>query len=318
MTLSRPPIQAERLPHPIRPHVSSTAAPSQQALDRLRDALNPLNLNEKEQASLLQLQEKVKMFNSVIPDLRLALPTHRYSHKPYLSVDLHVCADYYFKCAHAQFDENPGSEIADLLNSLLDYHPLEWDVCGWKNDFVAALVLGHFKGSLSRQKEVANRWLKRYWKSERQKEREVDVALSPKRMFASSAIFDLEMLVLMDKTPGIWIKPGFRGYASFVNWLNKNWLRLACRKSGPVLMHELVSKFRHTHQVKFSDSELLEICEVYRGIESQHPEGAVPPYQVVLTLMARRHNVSPRLVNKLRAEQNRRRNVGITPKKARS
>jgi len=138
-------------------------------------------------------------------------------------------------------------------------------------------------------------------------------------MAASSAVFELNHLMSMDENPELWIGPGFRMYATFVNWLNKNWAALAGKKSGPALLKDVVSKFRHKRQdVAFSDSDLAEICDVYGSIESSHPAGAVPPYQVVLTLVARKHKVSPRLVSKVRAEQNKRRSSHVTPKKARS
>jgi hypothetical protein len=215
--------------------------------------------------------------------------------------------------------DDAGSKIANLLTSFLKQYPLEWKVCSWKNDFIAELMLGEFDGTLNEQSEIAERWLKWYWKREQQKNRETDIYLSPKRMAASSAVLELEMLGIIDHSPQLWIVPGFAGYATFVNWLNRHWAGLAYKKRGLALVKDAVSKFRHRRPaVAFSDSALAEICDAYESIESSHPAGAVPPYQVVLTLVAKRHNVSPRLVSEMRAEQNKRRRSHITSKKARS
>jgi hypothetical protein len=277
------------------------------------------DLTEKEQASLVELHAKIKLCNKKVPDLRLQLPSPCLSYRPYLSLNLEICADYYFRCAHVRFDDDSGGKVADLLTSLLEQYPLEWDVCAWKNDFIAGLMLGEFNGTLSKRKEVAERWWKWYWKRKQRMNRETDIYLSPKRTAASSAVLELEMLESMDDNPQLWICPGFSGYATFVKWLNKNWAALAGKKSGLALLQDLVSKFRQRRQdVAFSDSVLEEICGVYASIESSHPAGAVPPYQVVLTLVARKHNVSPRLVSAERAELNKRRSSHITPKKARS
>lgn len=314
-------VRPECLPGPTRHCVSATEArvgdvPSKTLLRR---ALGPRELTEQEEVSLVELRAKINMYNKAVPRLRLQLPSYSFSYRPYLSLKLEICVDYYFECAHLRFHDNAGSKIVNLLTSFLEQYPLEWKVCSWKNDFIADLVLGEFNGTLNEQREVAERWLKGYWKREQQKNRETDIYLSPKRMAASSAVHELEMLGIMDHNPELWIVPGFAGYVTFVNWLNRHWAALAYKKSGPALLMDVVSKFRPRRQaVAFSDSDLAEICDAYESIESSHPAGAVPPYQVVLTLVAKRHKVSSRLVSEMRAEQNKRRRSHITSKKARS
>jgi hypothetical protein len=312
-------IRPECVPGPTRHCVSATEAKDAAVKTLLRRALGPRELTEPEQASLVELRAKINMYNKAVPRLRLQLPSYSFSYRPYLSLNLEICADYYFKCAHLRFHDDAANKIVNFLTSFLEQYPLEWKVCSWKNDFIAELMLGEFNGSLNEQRENAERWLKWYWKRDQQKNRETDIYLSPKRMAASSAVLELEMLGIMDHHPQLWIVPGFAGYATFVNWLNRHWAALAYNKSGPALLKEVVSKFRPRRQaVAFSDSDLAEICDAYESIESSHPAGAVPPYQVVLTLVAKRHKVSPRLVSEMRAEQNKRRRSHITSKKARS
>jgi hypothetical protein len=275
-------------------------------------------LTDEEQKSFTELQARIKMYNRAIPELRITLPPHRMSAVSYLSLNLQICADYYFKCEGLRFDENAATQIAACLSSLLQEHPLEWRVCAWKNDFIAEIMLGEL-GCSGDRKKAAEYWLRWYWNREKKQSRDTDLYLSPKRMAASSAVLELEFLLIMDENPELFIRPGFRAHATFVRWLNKHWPVLANKRKGPALVQEMVKKFREKHRdLSFTDSDLGNICEAYESIEQLYDPGTVPASQVVLTLVARKHRVSSRLVTRMRAEQNKLRRSLDARKKARS
>jgi hypothetical protein len=270
-------------------------------------------MTEEEKKSFAELKMRIRVCNRAVPALRLQIPESNIPFNP------EICADYYFECQHAALDMDGANKVAEVLTSFLERHPLEWSFSDWKNDLIAKLVLGELNTTSSAAKEPGQRWLATYWRRERRRQRETDTFLSQKRMAASSAVLELELLEYIDENPEFWIVPGFRVYAAFVNWLNRNWNRAADRKRGAVLFTSLVSEFRKKRQdLAFTDSDLSEICGVYQIIESSHPPGKVPTSQVVLTLVARKHGVSPRLVTKVRAELNKRRLAHEAIKKARS
>jgi len=276
----------------------------------LRSILDrPQDLTEAERISKGKRDALIKEYNRAVPELRLQIPDFPIS--PYLSLNLQVCADYYFKCQRARLEEDAGNKVAALLTSFLEQHPLEWSISYWKNDFIAELVLGKLNTS-GATKEAGQRWLKRYWRREQRMQREIATYVSPKRVAASEAVWDLELLELIDNDPQFYIRPGFRVFAEFVNWLNTNWTRFAAEKKRSALFNCLVKeyrnrKFRKQRQgAELSDSELIDICKVYESIESQHDPGNVTPYQVVLNLIAGKHGVSPRLMTDVRAENHKR------------
>lgn len=137
-------------------------------------------------------------------------------------------------------------------------------------------------------------------------------------MAAHAAAFELEMLQRSDD-PRPWLRPGFGDYAAFVRWLNKNWAKLAAKKQGEALLKAVAGKFHHERpRTPLGDSDLAEVQHAYSRIASSYSEGALPASAVVLTMVARRHHVSPRLVTKVRAEANKHRRSGRLPQKARS
>src|SRR5260370_18017213 len=153
------------------------------------------------------------------------------------------------------------------------------------------------------RKKAAEDWLKWFWKREQKLSRQTDLEVSPKRIAASSAVFELELLRTIDRNPDLFISPGFRAHATFVRWLNKHWPVLAAKRKGPALVQETVKKFREKHRdLSFTDSVLENICEAYKTIKHLYTHATAPPYQVVLALVARKHRVSPRLVTRVRAE----------------
>ena len=228
--------------------------------------------------------------------------------------------EYYLKYQRMRFQKDAANKVADLLTSLHQKYPLEWAYCGWKNVAIAELMLGRFStfaGTPKSRQAVAGRWLKEYWKREEEIARETDTYLSPKRMAARAAAFELEMLQLAND-PEPWIRPGLGDYAAFVRWLNKNWGKFAAKKKGAALLKALAGKFhRERPRTPLGDGDLVEVLHVYGRIASSYSEDAVPPSAVVLTMLARRHNVSPRLVTKVRAEASRHLLSQSAPPKAR-
>jgi hypothetical protein len=130
--------------------------------------------------------------------------------------------EYYRKYQRIRFQKDAANNIAALLTSLQQEHPLEWGYCGWKTFAIAELMLGKLASSpdsVKSRRAAAERWWKGYWKREQKIARETDTYLSPKRMAASAAVFELEMLELAED-PQPWMHPGFSDYAAFVRWLN--------------------------------------------------------------------------------------------------
>jgi hypothetical protein len=264
-----------------------------------------LHTSEEDQPRWAEIQLEVKMYNRTIPGLRLELPEH------YVPLEVKTCFEHYYQFRSLRCEKDAAHKIAGLLSSFQQRHPLEWRCSGWKNDAIAGLLLGEFDvppESVESRRQAGERWLRDYWQREEKRARETAIALRPKRIDASAAVLDLEMLLLMVDNPQLWICPGPREYDIFVKWLNRNWAAIATKKKGEALLNDVIRKF-HPNQKgpAFRECDLREMCDVYREIESWYPPAAVPTYQLVLTLVARKHNVSPRLVTKIRAEMNKHR-----------
>jgi hypothetical protein len=101
----------------------------------------PRDLTEEERTSKGKLDTQIRMYNRAVPGLRLQIPDYD------VSLNLEVCADYYFRCQHACLEEDAASKVAELLTSFLEQHQLEWHLSYWKNDLIAKLVLDRFDKS---------------------------------------------------------------------------------------------------------------------------------------------------------------------------
>lgn len=310
-------IDPERLPESLRryitprPKMVAENGPEMPARrlsigERIAGKTIAREFTEEERTQWAKRQLKANIIVKFNPELRLQLPPSALG-----SLDLEICREYYWKYKLMRL-KNDADKVADLLASFLEQNPLEWRCCGWKNDAVAELLLWN--------KKAGERWFKEYWKREQKAQREAKTLLSDPRVAAREAAFDIEWLHLMDE-PEPWLHPGFLDHAIFVRWLNKNWERLATKKKGNALFAAAAAGFRHDRpKTTLTDDNLLEISLAYSSIAStaSHSEGAIPPSAVVLTLAARRHGVSPRLVTIVRAEQNKRRRSQAGLPKARS
>jgi hypothetical protein len=80
-----------------------------------------------------------------------------------------MCCDFFYKCKSA----TSGSQLADLLLEFEGGYPVEWSFSGWKNDFIADLVLGRYgedraeelgERSFRETRKTAEHWFKEHWK----------------------------------------------------------------------------------------------------------------------------------------------------------
>src|SRR5271157_5262552 len=97
-----------------------------------------------------RLPEVLHAANEGNPELRLRFPgpqMFRTSTEPIPNI--WKCGDFFRKCSSA----TSGSQMADLLLEFEDRYPVEWSYSGWKNDFIADLVLGHWGDRVRERKK---------------------------------------------------------------------------------------------------------------------------------------------------------------------
>jgi hypothetical protein len=145
-------------------------------------------------------------------------------------------------------------------------------------------------------------------------------------MDAGAAVFELSVLKLKDQLSYLF-KAGqsFSTYTKAVNWLNRNRDRIAANSPTDSVRDIIVSARSQMRNLALTDVELGELCAAYDKIAQYSSPGRVPPSQVVLELVSRRHAVSARLVTDLRAtataepgERKRHKKARKSSKKARS
>ena len=281
----------------------------------------------EERFRVARLQWKISILNRDIPDLRLKLPPFSYVNPP----DLLLCQEKYWEYQDRCREDGAANKVAAMLISFEQDHPWEWLCCGWKDEAIAALVLGNL-GNVKDGRRAAESWLKEYWKRRQKEQRERDAASSPKRRAASKAVSDLETLQFLDEQER-WLEsidpalldPGdellelfekrrrggrpvtYSDYARFVIWLNENRMSLASEKKGAALLAGAVGGFRLKNKTVLTDKVLVETCVAYRII-ARSACGAADPYPVVLAVMAKRNEVGSRLVGKVRAKKKVRNN----------
>ncbi len=316
-------IDKEKLPESIRQYMT---LPPQVAVQDAPKGPNPLTLHEKIAGArfgralskeardrLTTLQSVINSITRINPELRplLPQPNPHFALRPeHYWKSFRICSEYYWKYQDVLFSKDAANQLAALLTSFLQKHPVEWAFCVWKDNAIAELMLNH--------REAAKRWLNWYWKRKQKIARETATYLSPTRTAASAAAFELEMLQLADDPQNQpWMRPGYGDYAAFVRWLNRNWDNLAKKKQGAPLVAAAADGFRRGQpKTPLSSRDLVEICSAYKKIEPLCRD-RVDPYRVVLTVVAKRHQVSARVVTTVLAEMNRHRRSQKAPKKAR-
>jgi hypothetical protein len=245
--------------------------------------------------------------------------------------NLLVCLAFFSKCERARRAGSPR-DLANLLLEFCAEHPTEWWYSGWKDDYVAWLMMGQAGGTSREKKESARYWFDEYWKGIGNHEESdkrgrawwaaVELnTLTPKSSqapkstpasrlggeeFLKSAS-DAFLSELHRVNPPECIPPAiYDAYAQFIRWLRKNWYRLSNKKhSQPLyeLAAESFLKKRPASKVKCH--ELVELARAYDGCESAQSHGDLPLIsQVLLKFVANRHGISSTLVAHIRAELN--------------
>ena len=77
--------------------------------------------------------------------------------------NLLVCLAFFSKCERARRAGSPR-DLANLLLEFCAEHPTEWWYSGWKDDYVAWLMMGQAGGTSREKKESARYWFDEYWK----------------------------------------------------------------------------------------------------------------------------------------------------------
>ena len=213
---------------------------------------------------------------------------------------------------------------------------------GWKNDFIANLVLGHCGGDSVREtKKSAEYWFKEHWKLTRDSE-ETD---SKKRAFWAAV--ELNALKATGETPKPTLAPRqgisrsvgdyfleawanrwphtlsegsadpppsnsydkYRKYALFIQWLGKHWHKLCIKKHGPPLHENAADNFLSARSSPVERGVLVELAEAYdkcykppMGDKNEHLPSV---YEVLLKFVAERHGVSTTPVAQARAGLNK-------------
>jgi hypothetical protein len=256
------------------------------------------------------VEPAVQKFNRFRPELRLQVPYHPVNPFMFEPADepipnLKICVDFFFDCKLARCNENAGQHIADLLLQFERDYPVEWTCSGWKNDFIAELVLGYTDSGTARQcKPSADYWFSQHWKRKLKFDRETAFAASDKRARAKWAAIELEYLKSNSKSDQIDDHgESYNAYAHFIRWRNKNWeLRTAAA----------VIKFRREWpKSRLSDDALIDLLAAHkRCLEQARNSGkvayALDPSKVIQEVVARRRGVSSRLMAEVRSQMKKR------------
>ena len=238
----------------------------------------------------------------------------------------------------ARLKTDAGRHICDLLLEFERDHPVEWGYSGWKNDFIAELVLGHIGDTnVTEQKITAKRWFAEHWAHQAKCNRQIAIDNSETRRRALYAIAGMQAVsgraqksagsnVVL--TPaGIALREGWerartsRGvqddesyklYVLFVRWLSKNWTQLTSKRGDP---YQIAAKtFCYDRpNAKIRHEELMKIAAAY---DRCYSDGTPPPpSKVLLEFFADWFGVSSRLVAGMRAKGNKKRTERKKPKK---
>jgi hypothetical protein len=245
-----------------------------------------------------------------------------------------ACGTFFSTCRST----TSGTQLADLLLEFESNYPVEWSYSGWKNDFIADLVLGRWGAQQrSQKKKSAEYWLKEHWKLTKDSP-ETD---SKKRAFW--AAIELDSLKTTRRTPkptlaarqGIPRPEGdhfleafakglshnvaegstdsaasnpsdeYKKFAVFIRWLWKHWHELCAKKRGIPLHENAADKFVSEINTPVERSVLVELAAAYdncyklpKGDKNEHLPSV---HEVLLTFVAERHGISTTLVAHERA-----------------
>jgi hypothetical protein len=240
--------------------------------------------------------------------------------------DLTVCVQYFEKCEAAKAEADSAQEVGDLLLEFEAKYPIEWECSGWKNEFVADLVLGNTQlGNVPERKNYAVSWLSRRWQQQEKIEKQIARVSAPHFEAACEAVFDLDMLQWTARLSAA--SNAFRRgdllafnaafdtnvdtpHTEFIRWLNTSWEEIW--KSGnrgssspkdSTLIQLALAMFRTGHpSFGLSEPDLARLCDAFLAEWRRAETFPVPPSAVLLQLVAKRHKISSARVRRVAAE----------------
>ena len=246
--------------------------------------------------------------------------------------NLRVCLAFFSECERACRTGSPR-DLANLLLEFCAEHPTEWWYSGWKDDYVAWLVMGQAGGTFREKKENARYWFDEYWKGVRDHEesdkqgraRWAAVELNtlrprpsqaPKSTPSSSLGGEQFLKSFSDaflsglhrlKPPECSPPAMYDAYAQFILWLGKNWYSLSGKKHSRPLYELAAETFlKERPASKVECHELLELARAYDECDGVQSGDDLPRIsQVLLRLVANRHGISSSQVAHVRAELNK-------------
>ncbi len=279
-----------------------------------------------------RLREKIWKLNDDNPELKLIPMPSMFVMRDQPIPNLPVCLDFFSRCEGACWTGSP-KDLANLLLEFCAEHPTEWWYSGWKDDYVAWLVMGQAGGTFREKRESARYWFEQYWKrirdhdeSDKQgRARWAAVELNtlrprpsqaPKSTSESSLGGEQFLKSFSDaflsglhrvKPPECSPPAKYDAYAQFILWLRKNWYRLSNKKhSQPLyeLAAETFLKERPASKVEWH--ELIELARAYDECDGVQSDDDLPRIsQVLMRLVANRHGISSSQVAHVRAQLNK-------------
>lgn len=139
------------------------------------------------------IEPAIRKLNRFQPKLQLQIVATDPLSLSQLLPNLRICTDFYYQCSMARLKTDVGRYISDLLLRFERDHRVEWEYSGWKNDFIAELVLGLTgDGSADERKTTAKLWLTRYWANQATRNRQRAIDDSEPRHRAVYAIAGLQ------------------------------------------------------------------------------------------------------------------------------
>ncbi len=285
----------------------------------------------------VMIEPAIQKLNRFQPKLQLQIVATDPLSLSQLLPNLRICTDLFYECSMARLETDAGRQICDLLLQFERDHPVEWEYCGWKNDFIAELVLGLTgDGSAEERRTTATLWLTRYWTNQAKRNRQTAVDDSDRRRRALYALAGIQAVTgraqksagcnVVLTPPGIGLRNGWHRagtsmgiqdresynlYLLFARWLSKNWTQLTSKRGDP---HRIAAEtyLRERPCAKIPHEVLMKIAAAYDRCYSDGPPP--PPSQVLLEFFAEGHGVSSRLVAGMRAERNKKPTVRNKPK----
>jgi hypothetical protein len=265
-----------------------------------------------------------KLIAPYLPELKLRPYPLRWLPTGGPDPDVITCLWYFGRCRELRSQENAAQHVGDLLLEFEDKYPIEWECSGWKNEFVAEMVLGDVqRGEFSERRDYAMDWFSRRWKHEERIERQLTRELLPQNVASADAAFELDMIdftaratiasvALRGGDSAGWdtafVKSVDYPHIQFIRWLNESWVKLKRSSEAtqelefraPVpkelppnwILETAVKAFRKKHpNCNLENHDLVDIFAAFREAERRNAL-PIPPSIVLLKFVASRHGIS--------------------------